>query len=398
LENYYVYIYLNGSYQKCALLTYDGGSYTLAYGKIYLTREDRIAIDPKNLPLYEKNFESENIFGAIKDSAPDRWGRYLLEKKFNRDLTEMEYVLANSLEHVGALAFSPMDYDVPMLLTPKGYVPHNSDRVSLEKIMDQTELALSDEDGEKLRELLQYGPSLGGARPKYTIYHDDGPYLAKFSVSQDKRREPLIEYACMSMAKDLGLNVPEIRLEKIAGRDVYSIKRFDRKSEMKHPFISALSLCNWDESGYYEWSYPLLCEALINIGKNQTMINEDLKELFKRVAFNIAVNNDDDHPRNHGVYYRQGIWRLSPLYDVVAKDVSSHTFSLAMEIGTQKREASKTNLLSAIKYFRLEKKEAEEIINEVFSFTEKNWRKYFETSGLNTKEVSRFETAMKIKN
>lgn len=398
MNNYFVYIFLKGKYEKCALLSFEGNRYFLAYGKKYLARTDKIPIDPLNLPLYEKTFENENIFGSIKDCSPDRWGRYLLEKKFNRPLSEMEYILANGIDHVGALAFSPENYDQPMRLMPSGYSPHQFDKINLEIIIKQTELVLAHEDDEeKLKELLNYGPSLGGARPKYSIELKNIPYLAKYSVAQDRRREPLIEFGCMKMAKDLGLNVPEIALGKVAQRDVFYIKRFDREAANKFPFISALSLCGWDENSYGDWSYPLLCEALIKIGKNKKYIENDLKELFKRVAYNIAVNNDDDHPRNHGVYFYQGAWRLSPLYDVVSKDVQTQTFSLAMEIGVNRREASGINLVSACEYFRISKVEAENLVEEVFSFVTENWKKYFSEAGLQKKEIAGFEIAMSKK-
>lgn len=273
MERYYVYIFIDGSYHKCALLSFDGRTYRLAYGTKYLKRKDAIAIDPLNLPLYERTFESETIFGSIKDCAPDRWGRYLLEKRFSRKLSEMEYILANGLDHVGALAFSPEAYDIPMKLTPNGHVQHGSENISLAVIMDQTEMVLkNEEDEEKLQEILNYGPSLGGARPKYSVYLDGVSYLAKYSISQDRRREPLIEFATMKMATDLKLNVPDIKLSKILNRDVFFIKRFDRSADEKYPFVSALTLCNWDENGYGDWSYPVLCEALIRIGKRNQIL------------------------------------------------------------------------------------------------------------------------------
>jgi serine/threonine-protein kinase HipA len=399
MDRYYIYAFIKGSYQKCALLSFDGKSYKLAYGKKYLQRSDAVALDPINLPLYERIFESETIFGALKDSSPDRWGRYLLEKRFNRKLSEIEYVLANGIDHVGALGFSPEEFDIPMRLTPNGYVQHAFDKISLKLIMEQTEMILkNEEDEERLKELLYYGPSLGGARPKYSVDLNDVPYLAKYSVSQDRRREPLIEYASMKMAQDLKLNVPDVRLSKVLGRDVFYIKRFDRKIGEKYPFVSALTLCGWDENGYADWSYPVLCEALVNIGNSDSQIQDDLKELFRRIAYNIAVNNNDDHPRNHGVYYFQNNWRLSPLYDVVPMDSGSQSFSLAMEIGVNKREASRKNLLSSCKYFKIDESSGEKIVDEVFAFVRKNWKKYFKEAGLNVTEIASFENAMRIKN
>ncbi len=250
----------------------------------------------------------------------------------------------------------------------------------------------------QLEELLDYGPSLGGARPKYSIVSESISYLAKYSISQDTRREPLIEFATMRMAKEIGLNVPEIKIGKASGRDVFYIKRFDREvSGLKHPFVSALSLCGWDEGDYQLWSYPIFVESLIKIGKSEAIIKEDLKELFKRIAFNIAVNNDDDHPRNHGVLYKDGLWRLSPLYDVVPKDSQTQSFRLAMELGLRKKEASKSNLLSVHNYFKLSEIEAQAIVDEVFNFVSKNWKKFFRDVGLQQKEIDRFKNAMSLK-
>lgn len=399
LEKYYIYIFLNGNYQKCALLSYDGHVYRLAYGIQYLQREDAVPIDPLNLPLYEKTYESESVFGALKDSSPDRWGRYLLEKRFNRSLTEIEYILANGLDHVGALAFSPVNYEFPMRLTPSGYVPHFTDQISLELIINQTEIALkNEEDKEKLRELLSYGPSLGGARPKYSIVSQGKSYIAKYSISQDTRREPLIEFATMRLAKDIGLNVPEIKIGKASNRDVFYTERFDRGGGVsKNPFVSALSLCAWDEGDYQIWSYLIFVESLIKVGKSENIIKQDLAELFKRIAFNIAVNNDDDHPKNHGVLYKDGQWRLSPLYDVVPKDSQTQSFRLAMELGLRKKEASKSNLISVHSYFKLNEVEASKIINDVFDSVSKKWEKYFREAGLREDEIKRFKNAMSYK-
>jgi len=402
MNKYFVYIYLNNEYVKCALLEDCKGSYKFNYGKQYLKRVDAVPVDPANIPLYDKTYESEEIFGSIKDCSPDRWGRYLLEKKFNRELSEIEYILANGIDHVGGLAFSPYESDKPKMLTPIGYINHGIDKIDLEVIMDQTELVLSnEEDKEKLRELLLYGPSLGGARPKYCINIKKEAYLAKYSISQDRRKEPLIEFACMKLAKDFGLNVPDIKLGKILKRDVLYIKRFDRELscgvEIRKPFLSALSLCEWYENSYADWSYPVFAQLIRQVGSTEKNIKADLLELFKRVAFNIALNNNDDHPRNHGVYYNGNEWRLSPLYDVVSLDSQTQSFSLSMELGVDKKVASKKNLLSAIEYFEIGPDQANKIIDDVNTFISKNWRKYFSDVGLSTEEVSSFENAMSVK-
>lgn len=120
------------------------------------------------------------------------------------------------------------------------------------------------------------------------------------------------------MARDIGLNVPEIKISEYAGRRVFMIERFDRRlidgKLNRFHFISALSVCGWYVNWQKGWSYPVFCEFIRKAGSNESKIKEDLRELFKRVAFNIAVNNDDDHPRNHGLLCIDKKWRLAPLY------------------------------------------------------------------------------------
>ena len=199
----------------------------------------------------------------------------------------------------------------------------------------------------------------------------------------------------MKMATDIGLNVPEIKITSHGGRNVFMIERFDRKlvdgKLKRHHFVSSLSLCNWYAGDPRDWSYPEFCEL---IGKVSADRKQDLKELFKRVAFNIAVNNDDDHPRNHGLLRTDGEWRLSPLYDVFPKvTISKETFRIAMTIGDYHREASKRNLMSAIKYFYLDKTEAEKIIDSVNNFVVSNWKKYFKDQSINENIITQYENA-----
>lgn len=395
MQEFWIYMFIEGEYVKCAKLSVSEQGFQLKYNDEYLQSDEMILIDPQNLGPYSKSFFSEDLFGAIRDSAPDYWGRELLNRKFQvSELNELEYVFANNLEHVGALAYSPVKYDVPMKLEKSGWVPHKSKKIEIEQIIEQTELMIKDIDGVKLKELFEYGPTLGGGRPKVSLYFEDELYLAKYGTSLDSTPEQKIEYATMKMAKDLGLNVPKIRLSRHLERDVFMIQRFDRKNSKRGMnrlhFISALSLCNWHEYGTRDWSYPVLAEHIKKSGNTSEQIALDLKELYRRIAFNIAVNNNDDHPRNHGLLYEKGAWRLSPLYDVVPKAIRGETFTMAMTIGVYEREASKRNLLSSAKYFGLDESAAEKIIDETNDFIENKWRLYFKNAGLSQSVIKQF--------
>ena len=402
MQEFWIYIFVDGDYVKCAKLTITESKFEIKYLDDYLKAKNFIAIDPQNIGPYSKVFRNEKLFGAIRDSAPDYWGRELLNRKFQiAELNEIEYVFANNLEHVGALAYSPIKYDVPMKLEKHGWVHHKTRKIDIEQIIEQTELMIKDIDSERLKELFEYGPTLGGGRPKVALTVGDKLYLAKYGTSLDSTPEQKIEYATMKMASDVGLNVPTISISKHLNRDVFMIERFDRfysnGNLQRLHFISALSLCDWHEFGTPDWSYPVFCDFIQKAGNSKDEIAEDLRELFRRVAFNIAVNNNDDHPRNHGLLNKNGSWRLSPLYDVVPKAIKGETFTMAMGLGIYGREASKRNLLSAAKYFQLNILEATQIIDEMNEFVQKNWKQYFKSAGIKASIINQFENAMRLK-
>jgi len=399
----YVYINLNGKFIPAGKLLTEGNGRDatayFAYGREYLQKKNAVPIDPIELPLVTKQFVTQTsfeMFNGIRDAGPDRWGRYLLDKLFNRTLSEHEYLLATGKDRVGALAFGP-DLNGPKMLTPDGYKQYKENQIDLTICQVATEDAVNNVDSEELKSLLQYGPSLGGARPKAAVKWKNQDYIAKFSTSLDSRNEPLIEFATMSLAKKAGLNVPDIELVKVSKRDVFLIKRFDRKgkNQLPIPFISGLTATNSHESDYASWSYRALAETLIRFSPEP---EEDLLELYKRLVFNVLVNNDDDHLRNHGLLHKEkNLWGLSPLYDVVPRDQATQTFRLALQVGEYGKEASKKNVLSAARYFRLEPKRAVDIWLQLTDFVESNWRKQFRQSGFDKNALTRFENSIGAK-
>lgn len=387
-----VYLNLKGNFIPAGRLLFKEDKSFFAYGKKYLTQDSSIAIDPIELPLIEKEFQTQedfNIFNVIRDAGPDNWGRYLLAKKFGRDLNELEYILASGVNRVGALAFGP-DLSGPKILGISGFENYEGKDFDLDFCLSATEDFIANEQTARLKEYLHYGPSLGGARPKAAILYQGDHYLAKFSVSFDTRNEALIEYAAMRLAKKCGLNVPQILTLKTLNRDVFLIKRFDRISKNDFvPFFSGLTATGLHEGDYLSWSYAHLVQAIAKLSPHP---EKDRIELFKRMIFNVLINNDDDHMRNHGfLHVSDNKWRLSPLYDVVPRSQKTSTFRSAMHIGTYGKEASMRNVLSACDYFGLEQKTAKEIWQELEQKVVSNWKKVFSDSGLNKKEIEIFE-------
>lgn len=385
-----VYQYLENDFVAAGLLVFEQqgrtGSARFQYGRHYLQNPQAIPIDPVQLPLLDKEFTTPTgfeIFNGIRDAGPDRWGRYLLDKKYNEGLDELAYIIETGADRVGSLAFA---------LDTKGPTNIDIKRLDLKLCVDAAEQAMSHQSASALETFLEYGISLGGARPKASVMWNDKPHVAKFTLSMDKKNEALIEFSTMLLAKNAGLNVPQLDTTRASNRDIYLIERFDRvtKNGKEHPipFISGLTATGLHEQDYADWSYLSLCEAI-----NQLCMNpvKDKIELFKRMIFNILVFNNDDHMRNHGfIYLGDKKWALSPLYDVVPSITHSETYMLAMKIGDLGREASLDNARSAAKYFGISAPEAELYIKELCEHT-KQWEQHYRNCGVSSQDIEKLK-------
>lgn len=380
----FVYIQLPNSHEVVTigkLLWEKGGANTevgtFIYGKSFLSNNNAFPIDPFQLPLEEREFQNtlnEGLHGPLRDSSPDAWGRYVIQK--NTPPSEHDpigYLLNSAGDRIGAMSFG-------FGKVPPAPVRKFNKTIDLKKLIaaaHKLEQDLPLDEAE--RALLMASPSAGGARPKTTIEHENNLWLAKFPASGDKQNYSRIEYATMKLAKDCGLNAPEVQVTKVGSEDVFMIKRFDRKYDSKEKdyfrshFVSGLTLLNIDERDHQQWSYLDLADQMrrwINNPKN------DLKELFKRMVFNGLVSNTDDHPRNHGFLKTSKSFNISPVYDLVPKPETGSTRYLALEIGSKGRIFNLENLLSRCDAFDLTKDEASEIFNEMKAKVSK-WPTYF---------------------
>ena len=346
------------------------------YGARYLKRANAIPIDPVSLPLsslsgdqalYEPRGGSP-LFGAVRDAAPDFWGRRVIESSLKvppDSLPESAYLVNAGSHRFGALDFrsSREDGESAGALPPiseLGYLLEAADRV-------QEGLPVP----AHLQMLFQVA-SLGGARPKALVFHKGKQFLAKFQSKGDAFNVPMVERACLELARECGLNVPETDLLSLPdGRDVMLIERFDRTTLPNGQFgrkhcVSALTMLGKVEQESLSASYGEIAHA-ISVNGVDDFVHKDRTELYARVAFNILVSNDDDHLRNHAfVWDPEGkAWRLSPLYDVVPHPQVGQERRLHLSLGPQGRTATLTNLLEAHDSFGLLKPDAARVIDRV---------------------------------
>ncbi|MDR3256384.1 MAG: type II toxin-antitoxin system HipA family toxin [Endomicrobium sp.] len=369
-------------------------SASFEYDKNWLNNPEKFALEPA-LNLTEGTVhtpESHILFGSIGDSAPDRWGRVLMRraetiraKQTNetpRTLTEMDYLLGvNDFARQGALRFSSTPTAPYLKESDNNSIPP---LIELPKLLSAAEsFVKSSENAEELKLLLDPGSSLGGARPKASVIDKDKTLaIAKFPKKDDETNTVLWEAVALSLAKDAKINTPVWKVETILNKPILIIKRFDRKNKNRIPFLSAMSMLQAKDNEQH--SYLEIAYSLAEYG---AVPAEDIKELFRRVIFNILISNTDDHLRNHGFLYesKKG-WRLSPVYDVNPTPAQIKEHILSTSIDFNSNQASLDTALSVAEEFRLSKEKAVLIIKEVANAVT-SWRKTAKKFNLSDKEI-----------
>jgi serine/threonine-protein kinase HipA len=371
---------------------------TFQYNEEWLGNPDRFALEPA-LALGEGAYHTDAgkaLFGALGDSAPDRWGRVLMQRAARRQaeteattpgsLLEIDYLLrVHDEARQGALRFASekgghfLAEDGGLSIPPL---------VELPKLLAAAE-HVDDENDEDLRLLLAPGSSLGGARPKASVRDADGSMaIAKFPQKDDDYNTVLWEAVALNLAAKAGVSVAERRLEKIADKHVLILKRFDREGGVRVPFLSAMSMIGGKDQEVR--SYLEIADAINMEGVRP---EEDLAELWRRIVFTVLISNTDDHMRNHGFLYDGASgWTLSPAYDINPTPVDIKPRVLSTSINEADQRASLDLAFEVAEYFRIGPDSASEIVSEVGQAVAQ-WRDEASSLGLSTFEINRMSSA-----
>lgn len=378
-----------------------GVSSTFRYHDAYLARRATYALDPA-LPLFKGNHAvADGLPYSFTDCAPDRWGRNLIKKRrqaldvaegrTRREVTDIDFLLgATDLTRQGALRFTEPD------VGPSG--PFLADDPDVPKLLELPRLLRAaervirgEDDMLAVKELLDAGTgSLGGARPKASVRDGARIQIAKFASPKDEWDVIAWEKTALDLAERAGIRVPARRLERIGGRAVLLLDRFDRAADgSRIAYMSAMTLLTARDGGNDAFDYMDLAEALAEHGG--VTIKTDLIELWRRIAYSVAIHNTDDHLRNHGFLRGLTGWSLSPLFDVNPNpDVSARR---QITIGfTDEWEGEIDGLMDAAPVFGLKPVETEKILAEVFAAT-KDWRRVAKGNDIPEREVARMEKA-----
>ena len=351
-------------------------AFSFEYDPAWLHSEAQIMIDPDISWYTGPQFPgNKSNFGVFLDSMPDRWGRTLLKrraahlaKKAGRPpatLHDLDFLLGVYDEsRMGALRFK-CDPDGPFLDNEAGWsVPPWSSARSLQHAAYKIEAAETlDELEEWLAVPVAPGSSLGGARPKANVSDESGhPWIAKFPSKNDDIDKGAWEYLAYRLATEAGIDMAPSKLEKLtAPHHTFFTKRFDRHLGERIHFASAMTMTGHDEVEVRDET-PSYLELAEFIQFSCTDVKENLRKLWTRIAFNIAISNTDDHLRNHGFLLSPQGWRLAPAYDI---NPSVDKTGLALNIDTVDNSLDFELARSVGDYFQLTARETKEILEQI---------------------------------
>lgn len=376
--------------------------FSFEFNKAWLRRpEAQYTLDPDLFFHTQRQFvpSDKPIFGVFADSCPDRWGRKLMQRREAivakredrkpRRLSESDYLLGVFDEtRMGAFRYS----------LNKGDMFLSSDRelaappwVALRKLEAAAYSLDSDTAAEEekwINMLLAPGSSLGGARPKASVYGPDGDFwIAKFPSKTDEINIGAWEAVVHTLAQQCYLDVPEGKLMQLSKNGgTFLSKRFDRENGKRIHFASAMTLLGKTD-GNIDASYLDIASFIRAHGATP---GKDLQELWKRIVFHMCVSNTDDHLRNHGFLLRQDGWHLSPAYDINPTNYGEHLHLCVTEYDS----AIDLDLaLETAGFYDVSLTFAREYIESTKVTIDKNWRRLAIENGIGRAEIERMAPA-----
>lgn len=380
--------------------------FSFVYDSVWLNSGNAKYIDP-DLKLYtgpQYISDYKPNFGVFLDSSPDRWGRMLLERKEaiearheqrqKKRLMESDFLLGLSDEtRMGALRFKRNEEnaflaDNSTMKTPPLTSIRELEQISL-KVEDDG--FFESKDAAKwLNMLVAPGSSLGGARPKANVIDPKGNlWIAKFPSKNDYTDKGAWEYLVYQMANEMGINMSVSHAQKYSqNQNTFLTKRFDRNKDIRIHFASAMCLLGYKDGYSFKdgGSYLEIVELIEQYGAEPT---KDIRELWKRIVFSVAISNTDDHLRNHGFLMTKHGWKLSPAYDINPTENAS---GLSLNISENDNSLDFDLCMNVIDYYRWNEKEAMEYIEKIKEVAS-TWRIRANNIGISRLEQNIMESA-----
>lgn len=358
----------------------------------------QVVLDPDLPPTLGRlyPYKGRELFGMFEDCSPDRWGRTLMQRREAqkartenrpaRKLSVIDYLIGvEDVTRVGALRFKHDDAESFVGHSENLPIPPWTKLRDLEYAAYSLDAGDDKDESRMLALLLAPGSSLGGARPKATVADMDGTlWIAKFPARHDEVDSGGWEMVAHDLASQCGIVVPDAKLLRFSNNGhTFLVKRFDRTNggaERIH-FASAMTMLgktDGDTAGYLDIVSAIRAYSAAPL--------EDLKQLWLRLLFNIAIRNTDDHLRNHGFILTPAGWRLSPAYDINPGLYGDH---LALDIAEGDSTVDFDLALSTAEYYGIGKTEAVSDVAMVKEIVNGNVGKVAKTYNISAAEVRR---------
>jgi serine/threonine-protein kinase HipA len=350
--------------------------------------DDLPLVDVEYLPRGRQQADSPRAVGAVDDARPDRWGERVIRyvDKPAR-LTLMEYLYYAGDDRFGALGVSTSEVE---------YVPHGGHPLPrYEMAQTVSEIVAKVEASEPItaaeQKIIAAGGTLGGAQPKALMEIDGDEWVVKFPRKDDPLDSPLIEHASMSLARLAGIRSADTLAIPLKQGHAVAVRRFDRAQGRRIHSISAGTALRAVAPGNQEpdLSYPALALLLRRFGVAEEGVNAaDSRELFRRMVFNILIDNTDDHEKNHALLVvrprANGRYRLSPAYDVLPS-AGAHGYQ-EFVCGEDGHDSTLHNAMSFCQAFGLSAAEAAAEVEQVIAALA-GWRAHFKSWGVRDADI-----------
>ncbi|MFA9393078.1 MAG: type II toxin-antitoxin system HipA family toxin [Prolixibacteraceae bacterium] len=381
-------------------------AFSFEYASNWIKSKEQILLDPDIGWFTGQQYPNgKDNFGVFFDSMPDTWGRTLMKRRAVQiakeegrsapNLYDIDFLLGVYDDcRMGALRFK-LDPEGPFLDDSKNFpIPPMS---GIRELQHAAEILESDKDSETIKKWLAVimapGSSLGGARPKANVIDEQGElWIAKFPSKGDTVDKGAWEFLAYQLALKSGIEMSPSKIEKVSGKHhTFFTKRFDRQSNKRIHFASAMTMTGNNEDNIKDQT-PSYLEIAEFIQFSCIQSKSGLHQLWKRIIFNIAISNTDDHLRNHGFILTNQGWTLSPAFDI---NPSIDKAGLALNINANNNELDFHLAKRVGEYFQLNSDEMDSIIAQVKTVVS-NWSSMAQQIGISRNEQELMASAFRF--
>ena len=357
---------------------------SLQYADSWLQSGFALSEDLPLTDIEQQPIERDSAAGAVDDARPDRWGERVIQFLDQPPrLSVLEYLYFAGDERFGALGVSA---------TPDAYVPRPSDPLpALRDVEEIHELVRKVQENEPIpeakRRLIEPGTTLGGARPKALLEMEGAQWVVKFAEIGEPIDACLVEHACMTLAATAGIRVAQTRPLRLVDGHAVAILRFDRTGKgTRRQRVHALSAHVALRAEGAPYGYPELAQLLRRRGPAGGGARRQMQELFRRMVFNILIDNTDDHEKNHALLMDDAqLYSLAPAFDMLP--TSQGLGFQQMRVGRHQGDATIANALSEAPLFGLDADEARRQARRVARVCE-GWKDHFAALGVRAADIA----------